>query len=164
MPPRAPQRKARTVESVDVLGAAIGVAPAGLHPPCLEGLTVAARADLAIALLRRQPDFKVVSPGRGKSHVAGGQQHHAVREFQPLQDGFGVADHLLKRLRAVVGLDDLHHLHLVELMLANHPAGVATGAARLGAKARAVPVRRRQRAASTMAPAGVAGDSEVEIR
>src|SRR5882724_4878283 len=39
---------------------------------------------------------------------------------------------------AALGMRDLHHLDLVELVLADHAARVAPGAARLGAKARRV--------------------------
>jgi hypothetical protein len=40
--------------------------------------------------------------------------------------------------RSCVGVHDLHHLHLVELVLADHAAGVAPGAAGLAAEARGV--------------------------
>jgi len=66
------------------------------------------------------------------------QQHHAVRQAELAQDGLGVADHLFERRSAVLGLHDLHHLDLVELVLADHAARIATGAAGLAAKARAV--------------------------
>jgi hypothetical protein len=70
-----------------------------------------------------------------EAHVAGAQQHHAVRQLQRLQHGLGVAGHLLERVVALLGVDDLHHLDLVELVLADHAARVAPGAAGLGAEA-----------------------------
>ena len=50
----------------------------------------------------------------------------------------GVADHFFQRLVAFCGVGDLHHFHFVELVLADHAARVAPGAAGFGAKARAV--------------------------
>src|SRR3546814_7325530 len=38
--------------------------------------------NLAIAVLPRQPDLKVVGLARGKAHVAAAQQHLAVRQFE----------------------------------------------------------------------------------
>jgi hypothetical protein len=63
---------------------------------------------------------------------------HAVGQFQLLQDGLGMAHHLLQRGVALVGRGDLHHLDLVELVLADHAARVAPGAAGLAAEAGAV--------------------------
>ena len=40
--------------------------------------------------------------------------------------------------RSLLGVDDLHQLHLVELVLADHAARVLAGRARLGAEARRV--------------------------
>jgi hypothetical protein len=54
-----------------------------------------------------------------------------------LQDGLGVACHFLQRLIAFVGVGDLHHLDLVELVLADHAARVAARAAGLGAESTA---------------------------
>ena len=39
----------------------------------LEGFAVRHRADLAVCVLRGQPDFKVIGLGRAKAHVPGAQ-------------------------------------------------------------------------------------------
>ena len=88
--------------------------------------------------MRGQPDFKVVSLGAGKAHIAGAQQHGAIRQFQFLQNGFRMQHQLLMRLGAFFRVHDLHHFHLVELMLANHAARVLAITAGLGAEAGAV--------------------------
>ena len=88
--------------------------------------------------MRGHPHFQVVSLGAAKTHVAGAQQHNPVRQLQLLQHGLGVADHLLQRVVALVGVRDLHHFHLVELVLTDQPACVAPGAARFRAEARRV--------------------------
>src|SRR4028118_270333 len=49
-----------------------------------------------------------------------------------------MSHHLLERLEAAFGMADLHHLDLVELVLADHAPRVAAGAARLRAEARRV--------------------------
>ncbi|MPN30922.1 hypothetical protein SDC9_178393 [bioreactor metagenome] len=117
---------------------ALGVLEPGLHPPRLEGFAVGAAGDFAIGTLRRQPDLEVVGLGCREAHVAGAQRDDAVGQLEPLQDGFGVADHFLERSFALIRGDDLHHFDLVELMLADHAAYVAPAAARFGAEAGAV--------------------------
>ena len=52
----------------------------------LEGLEVGARRDLAIRILRGQPHFEVVGLRAREAHVAGAEQHRAVRERQALQE------------------------------------------------------------------------------
>jgi hypothetical protein len=129
---------ARAVERVHEFGLALGVAKPRLHAPGLEGLAVAAGADLAVGALPRQPDLEVIGLGGAEAHVAGAQRHHAVGQLQRLQHGLGVAHHLFQCGVAVLGVGYLHHLDLVELVLADHAARVAPGAAGLGAEAGAV--------------------------
>jgi hypothetical protein len=74
-----------------------GIAPARLHAPRLEIPEVAARGDLAVFLLARQPHFQVIGLRAGESDVAAAQRHHAVRQLQPLQHGFGVTGELFVR-------------------------------------------------------------------
>ena len=116
----------------------MGVLEAGLQASRLEGLAIAHRADLAIGVLRGQPHFQVVGLGGAKTHVARAQAHHAVRQSELLQHGFGVARHFFQRVVALVGVHDLHHLDLVELVLADHAARIAAVAAGFGAEARCV--------------------------
>ena len=135
---RAAHGHARAVERVHQLRPALRVAETRLHAPGLEGLAVAAGADLAVGVLRRQPDLQVIGLGAAKAHVAGAQGDDAVGQVEGLKHRLGVAHHFFQRSVAVVGVDDLHHLHLVELVLADHAARVAPGAAGLRAEAGAV--------------------------
>ena len=107
-----------------------------LHATGLEVAHARAGADLAVGVLARHPDFQIVGFGAAKTHVAGAEHNDAVGQLQQLQDLFGVAGQLLQRLEALVGGDDLHHLHLVELMLANKASGVFAAGSGFGAEAR----------------------------
>jgi hypothetical protein len=64
--------------------------------------------------------------------------HHAVGQAELLQNGFGMARHGFQRFVAFVGMDDLHHLHLVELVLADQTARVAPALPASDRKARCV--------------------------
>ncbi len=66
-------------------------------------------------------------------HVAGAERHHAVRQLEPLQHRLRAPDHGLQLVVGLAGRDDLHHLDLVELVLADHPLGVLAVGARLAA-------------------------------
>ena len=112
------------------------VAVARLHAARLEVAAVGAGRNLTVLVLARHPDFQVVGLHRGEAHVAGAQRQLAVRQLQQLQHALGVGGHAFQRLEGLGRLDDLHHLDLVELVLADHAAGVATGSARLTAEAR----------------------------
>ena len=81
--------------------------------------------------MRRHPDFQVIGLGRAETHIAGAQRQHAVGQTELLQNRFGMADHFFQRSVAVVRVHDLHHLDLVELVLADQAARVTTGAAGL---------------------------------
>ncbi|MCW0417619.1 hypothetical protein NB689_003373 [Xanthomonas sacchari] len=115
-----------------------GVAPARLHAPRLEVAAVGAGGDLAIGLLRRQPDFQVVGLAGREAHVAGAQQHLAVRQAKRLQHHFGAAGHAFVFGGAVLRAAHADQFHLLELVLADHAAGVAAAAAGLGAEAQRV--------------------------
>lgn len=112
------------------------VAPARLHAPRLEIAAVGAGGDFPVLVLARHPNFQIVGLGRAKAHVAGAQGQHAVRQFEPLQYLLGIGGQFLQRLVGLGRIDDPHHFHLVELVLADHAAGVAAGGAGLAAKAR----------------------------
>ena len=49
-----------------------------------------------------------------------------------------MASHFLQHRLTLIRVHDLHHLDLVELVLANQTAGIASVATRLGAEARGV--------------------------
>jgi hypothetical protein len=96
------------------------------------------RADLAVGALRGQPHFQVIGLGGAKAHVAGAQRHHAVRQFQRCSTASAWPTISSQGFIALLGRGDLHHLDLVELVLADHAARVAPGTARLRAEAGAV--------------------------
>src|SRR6516165_4312969 len=104
--------------------AALRVAPACLHAPCLEGLEIAARGDLTIALLRGQPRLEVISLGAAEPNVAGAQRHFTVPDRKTLQHRLGVRSEFLERRIGIGRAYDLHQLHLVELVIADHAARV----------------------------------------
>ncbi len=72
-----------------------------------------------------------------KAHVAGAQQHLAIRQAQRLQHDFGAAGHALVLVVGFLGLGDADQLDFLELVLADHAARVAAMAAGLGAEAQA---------------------------
>src|SRR6185503_15042282 len=118
------------------LGLAAFGPPARLHAARLERFEVGARRNLAVRVLRRQPDFEVVGLGRGEADVAGAKRDHAIGKLEALEDRLGVPGELLQALVGALGGNDLHQLHLVELVVADHAASVLARRARLGAEAR----------------------------
>ena len=56
--------------------------------------------------------------------------------LEQLQDALGVSGQAFQRLVGGGRIDDLHHLHLVELVLTDHAAGIAPGGTGLAAEAR----------------------------
>src|SRR3569833_341299 len=136
---RAAHGETRAIQGMHELGlAGLGIAPSRLQTPRLKILEVAARGDLAILLLARQPHLEVVGLGGREPHVAGAERHHAIRQPQQLQHLFGVARELFEGAIGILGPHDLHQLDLLELMLAYHAARVLTVGARLAAEARRV--------------------------
>ena len=97
---RAADGEARSVQRVHELRLA-GAAGAELDVRAarLERLGVAAGRDLAIRLLARQPHLDVVGLRRREAHVAGAQQHRAVRQLEPLQHFLGVRASALRARR-----------------------------------------------------------------
>ena len=76
------------------------------------------------AFLSRQPHLDVVGLRHREADVARTQHNGAVRQAEPLQDLFGVQRHRLELVVRRVGMGDLHHLDLLELMLPDEPANV----------------------------------------
>ena len=68
----------------------------------------------------------------------GAEQDHPIVQAQRLEHALGVGDHLLVFRVAVLGLDDLDQLDLVELVDADHAAGADARRAGLAAKTRRV--------------------------
>src|SRR5215472_3175604 len=134
---RATDREAGAVEGVHEAGPLpfFGT-ESRLHAPRLELAAVGAARNLAIGILAGQPDLDVIGLARGKTHVAGAEQHHPIGETETLQNLFGAGGHALVLLAGAVGMRDRDQLDLVELVLADHAARVLAGGARLGAEAR----------------------------
>src|SRR6185436_17780244 len=136
---RAADGEARAVERVQQRRLAASIwtmrAVAQVGAARLEVLAVAARGDLAIRVLPRQPHLDVVGLRRGEAEVAGRERHHAVGQPEHLQHAFGVAGELLERGVALRRRGELHQLDLVELVLTDQAAHVAAVRARLGAEA-----------------------------
>src|SRR5262249_58449840 len=100
--------------------------------PAAETRIRRAGRDLTILVLAREPDFDVIAFGRAEPDVARAALHHPVREFETLQDRFGIANHGFELLIATRGRRDLHQLDLVELMVAEdalHVLAVGAGLA-----------------------------------
>src|SRR6185437_15545580 len=134
---RAPNSEARAVERVDEARALARLGPeARIHAPRLILAAIGAAGDLAIGVLAGQPDLDVIGLARGCAHIAGAEQHHAIRKVEPLQHLLGALRHALMLGARLVRMSDRHQLHLVELVLADHAARVLAGGARLGAEAR----------------------------
>ena len=60
--------------------------------------------------------FKVVTDGRGETHVATTQTEDAIRQFQLLQEAFNVVEHLLMALARVLGSIDAHDFYFGEFV------------------------------------------------
>ncbi|CCJ83722.1 hypothetical protein BN133_99 [Cronobacter dublinensis 582] len=118
-------------------GLFIGLAAAArLHATSLEIPYVRAGRDFAVRILRRDPHFQVVGFTRAKAHVAGAQQHLAIRQAEQLQHSLRMAGHLFQRLHGVFRTHDLYHFHFIELVHTDKTAGVTTIRARFRAEAR----------------------------
>ena len=115
--------------------AAVGRLVLHAHAACLEVLAVAARADFAVGVLPREPDLDVVGLRRAEAHVSGAEHYDAVGDFKELEHALGAVRHVLKLVVALLRRAELHHLDLVELVLAQHSAHVAAVAAGLAAEA-----------------------------
>src|SRR5580693_8597961 len=82
---RAPNRQTRAIEGVNRRSSSsLGRTVARLHAQGLERPAIRAAGNLAVGALPRQPYFDIVGLLRGKSHVAGRQQHHPVGEAEAL--------------------------------------------------------------------------------
>src|SRR6266481_1514611 len=103
--------------------------------PRLEGFAVRAGRDLSKFVARRQPDFDVVGFCRSKAHVAGAEQHGAIVQAELLKNGFCISYQRFVLFVAFLRMGELEELNLLELMLAEDPAGVFSGGAGFGAEA-----------------------------
>ena len=139
-----------------------------LHAAGLEALEAGAGGNLAVGVLGRQPDFQVVGLGGEKPMSP---EHSTIlrygsSSFCRMASAWPVSSSGHPRL---FGLLDADQLDLVELVLADHAAGVLAVAAGFGAEA-----RRGQRTLSgsassgtissrTMLVTGTGGRDQVEL-
>ena len=132
------QRDAGTVERVDELRLAVRILEAAVEAACLVVGEAGAGGNLEPLLLARSPKLEVVALGGGKAHIARAELKNAVMKTEPLENVFRLGDENLKLIERGVGMDEVDHLHLVELVDAEHAARHLAGAARLAAEARRV--------------------------
>ena len=127
----------RAVQRMDeAVALAVLVLVAGIHAPGLEVAADRAGRDFAIGVLAGQPDLDVVSLAGAKTHVARAQRHGAVWQAEPLQHFLCALRHALVFGDRAFLVGDGDQLDLVELVLAQHAAGVAAGRARFRPEAR----------------------------
>jgi hypothetical protein len=110
---------------MDELGFGVIVFPkADGCPARLEILKVAAGGYLPVGPLSRQPGFYVIGPGRGEAEVGGTKLNHPVGNLQQSEHLFGVGQKLFQFPIGIGGMRELYQLNLVELVLADQPAGI----------------------------------------
>ena len=101
----------------------------------LEVLKVGAGAYLHIPAVAGHPYLYVVGLGAGEAQIACGEHYYMIGQAEALQHLLGVPGQGFQLVIAVLGLCELNKLHLVELMLADKPAGIAACGAGLAAEA-----------------------------
>ncbi len=134
--PSAADGEAGAVQRVNeiTLSAALGlVAYAGTAR--LKGFAVRAGRDFSKFIARGQPDFEVVGLRGGKTHVAGRKQHGTIVQAEFLKNGFCISYQRFVLFVAFLRMGELEELNLLELMLAEDPAGVFSRGAGFGAEA-----------------------------
>ena len=80
------------------------------------------RTDFFVNAHGRDPHLDVVGAGHTRAAVARRQLAETEVQTEFLHQAAGLADQLFECLFAVLGMSVLHHLHLVELVPANHAA------------------------------------------
>ena len=95
-----------------------------IHAARLEVPAVRTGGNLAIGVLARQPDFKVIGALGRETHITGAQQHDAIWQVQKLQDFLRATGHAVELRRALLWRDDGDHLDLLKLVHADHAARV----------------------------------------
>ena len=109
--------QAAPVERVNELGLSLGLWPVpDLHPARLEIFEVRDRRNLQPPVLRRAPHLEVVLLGLRKAHVSRAHEKPAVRKFECVEGTLCVGEERVEGPVALVGMDDAHELHLVELV------------------------------------------------
>ena len=97
------------------------IAPAGLIIPGIGN-----GGNLLVAVHGGNQDFDVVGSCHGSGAVARRQLHGTEVQAQTGHQLFGLGHQLVKGRVGVLGLAELEHFHLVELMAPNHAPLVGT--------------------------------------
>ena len=111
---------------MNVFSLALSILEASLHTASLEGFAVRNRADFAIGVLSRNPNFQVISLCRTEAHFAGAKRNNTLRKSEFLQDAFSADNHFFKVLVTFFRFDDTNHFDFFELVLTDHSACVFT--------------------------------------
>ena len=92
-----------------------------LCAPRLERFIVRTRRDLTKSILRRQPNFNVVSLRRSKPEIAGRERHDTIVQSQLLQDRLRVARQRLELFVRIFRQRVFHQFEKVELVRFSRP-------------------------------------------
>ena len=109
-----------------------------VHAPRLEIARGRNAGDFPVRVLPRQPRFDVIGPPRTEPHVARAQHHRAIGDAQPLQQVLTTAQHAFLFVVAGLRMNDRHHFHLLELVLAQHARRILARTARFRPEAQGV--------------------------
>jgi hypothetical protein len=109
-------------------------APARLHAPRLEVAEVAAGGNLAIGCCPGSQTSRSYGLRRREAEIAAAQCDRPIRQFQLRFRISSACDVSARAPRRILRAHQLHQLDLLELMLADHAAGVAAVAAGLARK------------------------------
>src|SRR5262245_10864862 len=107
-------------------------------PASLETIKIAARRNFTVSALPRKPHFDVIALGCGESHISGGMDHHAVGDFQALQNLLRVLHQRFQLRVRIFRTREFHQLDLIELMLTENAANILTVRTCLTAEARRI--------------------------
>src|SRR5581483_2031308 len=132
-----PRRDRGAVERVHVLEPAVA-ARTDVEPARLVIGRVRRRRELAVALLPGEPALDVVLLRRRRAQVARRDVHDAVRQVEVTEKLLLDCEQALVLVARPLGGGEDEHLDLVELVHAEHPAGVLACGARLAAEVRRV--------------------------
>ena len=120
---------------MDELRLAVGILEAAVEAARLVVGEAGAGGDLKPLLFTRSPKLEVVALRRREAHVPGAELEHTVVQTEPVQHVLCLLHQNLELLERGLGMDEIHHLDLVELMDAEESARHLAGAARLAAEA-----------------------------
>src|SRR5208337_1312118 len=110
--PCASYRQAAAIQCMQKLRLALALwTITNIRSPRLKAFKIRTRRNLSKQILPRQPDFDVISLGRGESDISGAQRHHTVVQAEFLQNGLGVVGELFEFFVSRLGARELHQFH-----------------------------------------------------